>query len=143
MGTALASALSAYAATLRAQANVVDAVVESLSHVATDLVTRWATANDNPLGSPRSFLDAGRRGDFPTCKRGREIAARWVDVDAYIAGRQRERKARPRTIPANANATPAAPVDANARRLAQLAAVGVLSGGGRSKPAALRLQGRL
>lgn len=54
---------------------------------------RWADAKENPLGSARAFLDAGRRGDFPTFRRGRETVARWEDVEAYIASRPK--RARP------------------------------------------------
>jgi hypothetical protein len=44
----------------------------------------YATAKNNPLGSERQFLDAARRGDFPSHKVGREVRALWADVDAYI-----------------------------------------------------------
>ncbi len=51
---------------------------------------RYADAKNNPLGTARAFLDAGRRGDFPTFKRSRAIVARWSDVEQYIerCGRQ-------------------------------------------------------
>jgi hypothetical protein len=98
-----------------------DRIAERLAtRIAPDPSTRWATARDNPLGSARAFLDAGRRGDFPTSKRGREVVARWTDVDEYIAGRKCPRKARSRP------AAPAEPIEADARRRAQLAAVGAL-----------------
>ena len=90
-----------------------------VSRIAPDPATRWACAKDNPIGSARAFLDAGRRGDFETCKRGREVVARWADVVAYIEGRECKRKPRPR---------PAAPLDPAARRRAQLVAAGVLPG---------------
>ncbi|WP_437948709.1 hypothetical protein WME98_50145 [Sorangium sp. So ce296] len=48
---------------------------------------RYATAKNNPLGSGRMFLDAARRGDFPSHKVGREVRALWSDVDAYILSR--------------------------------------------------------
>jgi hypothetical protein len=44
----------------------------------------YATAKNNPLGSPRAFLDAARAGAFPCHKVGREVRALWADVDAYI-----------------------------------------------------------
>jgi hypothetical protein len=88
--------------------------------LAPDPAARWASAKDNPLDSARAFLDAGRRGEFPTFKRGREVVARWGDVQAYIEGRQCQRKPRPR---------PAAPLDPDERRRAQLRAAGVLPGG--------------
>lgn len=50
--------------------------------------SRYASAMDNPLGSPRAFLDAHRNGRFPTFKRGREVVARWCDVEAYIESRR-------------------------------------------------------
>jgi hypothetical protein len=58
---------------------------------------RHADAKHNPLGSARAFLDAGRRGDFPTFKRGREVVALWADVESYI-----ERRCRPVQAPAMA-----------------------------------------
>lgn len=64
-----------------------------------------AGAKHNPLGTARAFLDAGRRGDFPTFKRGREVVARWVDVLAYIERRTLERK--PRSAPKSASERPA------------------------------------
>lgn len=45
---------------------------------------QYATARRNPLGSPRVFLDAARRGAFRSHKVGREVRAVWQDVDAYI-----------------------------------------------------------
>jgi hypothetical protein len=48
---------------------------------------RYADAKNNPLGKARAFLDAGRRGEFPTFKRSREIVARWSDVEQYIERR--------------------------------------------------------
>ena len=62
-------------------------VVELLRADAGAPAPTYADANNNPLGSARAFLDAHRRGDFPTFKRGREIVARWEDVEAYIASR--------------------------------------------------------
>ncbi|HVY46289.1 MAG TPA: hypothetical protein VHB21_10445 [Minicystis sp.] len=52
---------------------------------------KYADAKSNPLGSARAFLDAGRRGDFPTFKRARNVVALWSDVEAYIERRRRER----------------------------------------------------
>lgn len=53
-----------------------------------------APANDyydqrsNPLGK-RRFLDAARRGAFPSTKRGKLVLARRTDVDAWIAAGHR------------------------------------------------------
>lgn len=104
---------------------VADRVADRLaSRIAPDPATRWASAKDNPIGSARAFLDAGRRGDFETCKRGREVVARWADCEAYIASRQCARKPRTRAVPAE-------PLTPEARRLAQLRAVGALPGDSR------------
>jgi hypothetical protein len=58
-----------------------------LSGQAQHQTPRYADAKNNPLGKARAFLDAGRRGDFPTFKRSREIVARWSDVEQYIERR--------------------------------------------------------
>lgn len=50
---------------------------------------RYATAKDNPFGAARPFLDAARRGDFESFKRGRNVAARWEDVEKYVESRKR------------------------------------------------------
>jgi len=49
---------------------------------------RYATARENPMGSSRAFLDAARRGDFPTFRRGRCVAALWADVEGYVESRK-------------------------------------------------------
>jgi hypothetical protein len=116
----------------RALLDAVDAVADRfadriVARIAPASADRFAGAKDNPLGSARAFLDAGRRGDFPTFKRGREVVARWADVLAYIEGRQCRRKARP-AAPANTNTAPTEPLTPEARRRAQLRAVGALPG---------------
>lgn len=55
---------------------------------------RYADAGNNPLGTRRAFLAAGRRGDFPTFRRGREVVALWADVEAFIESRRRPVRAR-------------------------------------------------
>jgi len=57
---------------------------------------RYATARDNPIGSARAFLDAARRGDFPTFRRGRCVAALWSEVERHVESRKvkRDRQAR-------------------------------------------------
>jgi hypothetical protein len=50
---------------------------------------RYADAKHNPLGAARAFLDAARRGDFASFKRGRVVVARWEDVEGYIETRRR------------------------------------------------------
>ena len=102
-----------------------DRIAERLAARASpDAAARFASAKDNPLGSARAFLDAGRRADFPTFKKGREVVARWADVLAYIEGRPCARKPRTRPVPAE-------PLTPEARRLAQLRAVGALPGDSR------------
>jgi hypothetical protein len=66
-----------------------------LSGQAQHQTPRYADAKNNPLGRARAFLDAGRRGEFPTFKRSREVVARWSDVEQYI-----ERRGKP-TPPAS------------------------------------------
>ena len=58
-----------------------------LSGQAQHQTPRYADAKNNPLGKARAFLDAGRRGEFPTFKRSREVVARWSDVEQYIERR--------------------------------------------------------
>lgn len=87
---AQADALDVQARTLRAQADAVE-----VGGVMAQTTPRYATAKSNPLGSARAFLDAGRRRDFPTFKRGREVVAHWTDVETWIESRKlvpRERK---------------------------------------------------
>ena len=50
---------------------------------------RYADARNNPLRSARAFLDAARRGDFPSFKRGREVVAHWAEVERHIERRRR------------------------------------------------------
>src|SRR5262245_59505491 len=49
---------------------------------------RYATSQNNPLGSESGFLEAARRGASPSFKRGRNVVARWEDVEAYIESRR-------------------------------------------------------
>ena len=50
----------------------------------------YYSAKNNPLGSQRAFLDAARRGDFPSYKAGRRVLARCEDVDRWIESRPRK-----------------------------------------------------
>jgi len=96
-----------------------------------------ASARDNPLGTARAFLDAGRRGDFPTFKRGREVVARWADVLAYIERRTIERNDRPSLAPPQPPPTAprapsprrATPQSPDERRREQLRTAGILPPG--------------
>ena len=74
-------------------------VARMLDHPSAPRHPEHASARENPLGTARAFLDAGRRGDFPTFKRGREVVARWTDVVAYIERRTVARKERPAPPP--------------------------------------------
>ncbi len=76
-----------------ATATTADAVLDLLvDMVAERVVARLAvsTTNDfydqrtSPLGR-RRFLEAARRGEFPSTKRGKLVLARRADVDAWIA----------------------------------------------------------
>ena len=48
---------------------------------------KYADALNNPLGSERAFLDAGRAGRFPTFRRSRRVTALWSDVEAWSESR--------------------------------------------------------
>lgn len=76
---------------------LLDALAEELagrllSRLSVAACPEHASAQHNPLGSARAFLDAGRRGDFPTFKRGRQVVARWNDVLAFIEAREIQRQ---------------------------------------------------
>jgi hypothetical protein len=73
-------------------ARVADLVVSRLAPALapTLSVTRYATAKNNPLGSSRAFLNAHRDGRSPTFKRGREIAAEWSAVEAWMRSNKAE-----------------------------------------------------
>lgn len=55
-------------------------------------VPQYATAKNNPLGSPRSFLNAARANKFKSFKKGRETAAKWDEVAAYVESTGRTRR---------------------------------------------------
>lgn len=76
---------------------VADRIVERL-RAEVVRAPRYATARENPLGSRRAFLDAHRAGAFPTFRRGREIAADWSAVEAWM----REARATPEPTKNNA-----------------------------------------
>jgi hypothetical protein len=73
---------------------LVEAVAAAAQHPAPAPPPDLATAKHNPLGSPRAFLDAARRGAYPSYRRGREVVARWEDVAAYDRARLRPRATR-------------------------------------------------
>jgi hypothetical protein len=50
---------------------------------------KYAVAKNNPIGSARGFKDACKAAAFPTFKLGRQTAAMWTDVEAYIESRSR------------------------------------------------------
>ncbi|WP_441291916.1 hypothetical protein ACSRUE_17035 [Sorangium sp. KYC3313] len=86
----LADTLDVLARTMRAHADAVE-----IGGAIAQPTPRYATAKSNPLGSARTFLEAGRRGHFATFKRGREVVALWTDVETWIESRKlapRERK---------------------------------------------------
>jgi hypothetical protein len=53
---------------------------------------KYADALHNPLGSPRAFADAARRGDFTTFRRSRRVTAYWCDVERWIESRPSRRR---------------------------------------------------
>jgi hypothetical protein len=55
----------------------------------------YATAQHNPLGSKRAFLNAARAKKFTTFKRGRNVAAMWSDVDAWMRQCPEQRRESP------------------------------------------------
>jgi hypothetical protein len=79
-------------------ARVVDELAERQARGA---VSRYATASNNPIGSPRAFLDAGRAGKFRTFKRGRQVCALWADVEHWIESRKRPVRENSRADPAD------------------------------------------
>lgn len=72
--------------------HLLDSLIDALAERVADKMAarmgatnpRYATARNNPIGSPRAFLDAARRGDFPTFRRGRCVAALWADVERFV-----------------------------------------------------------
>ena len=72
-----------------------DRLADKLAARAAPPAPRYAIARENPIGSARAFLDAARRGDFPTFKRGRTVAALWADVERYVEGRRRRTNTTP------------------------------------------------
>lgn len=79
-----------YAALAKLEAEEAGVVVQA--QAVTGPTALYATADHNPLGSPRAFLNAHRRGAFPTFRRGRTIAARWTDVEAWMQDPARRAK---------------------------------------------------
>lgn len=70
---------------------IAEIVVTKLREDIGSSVPRYATTSSNPLGSRSAFLSAHRAGAFKTWRHGRELAAKWSDVEAYAMSR------RPRT----------------------------------------------
>lgn len=77
----------------------------------------YYTQKDNPIGK-RPFLEAARRGDFASTKRGKVVCARREDVDHWIAEGRRP-----------ARAAPVAPANTESDLDALLATAGVVPGG--------------
>lgn len=73
---------------------IADRVVARLAEQAVAPHTHYASARVNPLGSPRAFLDAARANAFPNYRRGRNVVARWCDVEAWIESRRRPARER-------------------------------------------------
>lgn len=73
----------------------IDAVLDVLADLLADKLTeriasrqnatsRYYDTANNPLGK-RRFLEAARRGEFPSFKRGKRVLALRTDVEAWIA----------------------------------------------------------
>ena len=91
MSATVAALLRVQADALEAQVRALRATAEALDAGATPPASspRYATAKHNPIGSERGFKAAAGAGSFEVFKRGREIAARWEDVAAYVESRKR------------------------------------------------------
>lgn len=59
---------------------------------------RYYDAKNNPLGR-RAFLDAARRGAFPSFKIGKKVLAEASAVEAWIAAHQRVIETHPEPAP--------------------------------------------
>lgn len=71
---------------------IVNAIVEAITDRIGSASLREETfchSRNNPLGSARAFLNAARRGDFPSFRAGRRVLARRSDVEAWILSRER------------------------------------------------------
>lgn len=71
---------------------IVDAIAQGVARQlveASPRVEAFCNARNNPLGSVRAFLNAARRGDFPSFRAGRRVLARRSDVEAWILTRER------------------------------------------------------
>ncbi len=62
-----------------------DLALAPVRHV--ESTPRYATKKCNPCGSSRGFVTACSSGAFDTFKLGRELAAKWEDVAAYVERR--------------------------------------------------------
>jgi hypothetical protein len=76
-----------------------DRVAERLTQrIGKDIPTasgsEYYSANNSPLGSRRAFLDAARRGAFPSFKAGRSVLAKREDVHRWIESRPRTHQER-------------------------------------------------
>lgn len=61
----------------------------------------YSAKDPGPFKTSRAFLDAARRGEFPTARVAREVVARRSDVDAAIAARLARRTPRPEEVKAS------------------------------------------
>ena len=60
----------------------------------------YSSEDPGPFKTSRAFLDAARRGEFPTTRVARRVTARRADVEAAIAARLAKRTARPEDVAA-------------------------------------------
>lgn len=73
---------------------IVTALIEQLGgviagHLRVPSEPPYYTTKENPLGSGRAFRDAARRGEFPSFRLSRLVAARRADVHAWLESRPR------------------------------------------------------
>lgn len=71
-----------------------EAELERLAELVADRLAakappKYADKDRNPYGSERAFLDAARRGEFPTFRVVRRVTAMWAEVEAAL---ERNRK---------------------------------------------------
>ncbi len=68
-----------------------DELVDAIARKVVELqrTPDYYTPTDAPI-KKRAFLEAARRGDFPSSKLGKLVIAKRADVDAWIATKRRQ-----------------------------------------------------
>ena len=70
------------AAILRQQAQVILALADQLEAPVSEMA-EYVTQHTSPLGK-RRFLNAARRGEFPSTRKGKLVLATKSDLDAWL-----------------------------------------------------------